>query len=944
MAEKARAWHAMSVVDVAAEWTTDVERGLAPKVVSERRERLGLNELPTPPRPSAFKQLAAQFINPLVGTLLAAAVVAVVVAVTGEGSHTHGMAKYSDALAILLIVVVNAIIGFYQERRAEKALDALQRMAAPRCRVIRDGCSMTIDSVQLVPGDLVELAEGDQIPADLRLVETSSLEIVEGAFSGESIQVTKDMRARLTVDVAVADRVNMAFMGTTAVRGTGRGIVVATGAHTELGHIGTMLAGSEKRKSPLEERLDDFGTKILWLCVAISAALFVIGIVQGGAHRWHVLLLTAVSVAVAAIPEGLPAITTITLALGMQRMARHNAIVRKLAAVETLGSVRIICSDKTGTLTRNEMTVRALWVDSVDYDVSGEGYEGRGELRQNGASEAVSDVPDVVRRAVEIGVVANKAALESTPTGVRAVGDPTEGALLALGNRLGSPRYSTIEATKTAHEIPFDSDRKRMTMVLRKGERFIAHTKGAVERVLPLCTAMLTAQGRVPLDDALREAVRAKVDTLSSRALRVLALAEREGDEELLGAAELSDAQRAEHVERELVFVGLVGMMDPPRFEVKAALEECRQAHIRAVMITGDHQLTAEAIARELGMWEDGDRTVTGEDLERLNDQQLREIAHRVRVFARVSPEHKLRIVRAFQAPPHHEVVAMTGDGVNDAPAIKEAAIGVAMGKNGTDVAREAADMVLADDNFATIVEAVREGRAIFRNIQKSIFFLLSSNAGLCITVFVTSFFRDMPALSPLQILWINLVTNGLPALALGVDPPEADQMKEAPRAPGSPFLSGRDWLAILLVGILMAACTVVIYRLPLWPGLDAGEVNRSKVTMVFTVLAISPLFHAFNCRSQRASIFRVGWFSNRFLVIAVVVSAGVHALSLVVPPLQPVFRSNHTWTTTEILLVIGLSALPIPVIEVTKLLLGSVFSPPAPRGRDEHRVAATPR
>jgi Ca2+-transporting ATPase len=927
MAEFERDWHTMPIAEVAAAWETDPERGLTPDAVVERRARVGTNELPQPPRPSAVKQLLAQFVNPLVGTLLAAAVVAVVVAVTQQ-EGPRGLSRFSDAIAILLIVVVNAWIGFVQERRAERALDALQKMSAPRCRIIRNGLSMTIDSVQLVPGDLVELAEGDKVPADLRLVETSSFETIEGTFTGESTGVAKDARKLLEKDAPDADRINMAFMGTEAMRGHARGLVIATGASTRLGHIGDMLSKSEKGKSPLEERLDDFGTKILYLCIAISAALFVIGLVQGG--RWHVLLLTAVSVAVAAIPEGLPAITTITLALGMQRMAKHNALVRKLPAVETLGSVGVICSDKTGTLTRNEMTVRTLWADGVEYEVSGEGYGKEGQLRVAGEAANLDEVPELVRRLTEIGVVANTASLQITPMGIEVAGDPTEGALLALGHRLGSPRESTIEATKTALLIPFDSDRKRMTTVLHKGDRHIAHTKGALETVLPLCAYVRTAAGVVPLTDAQRNDIRAKSAELSGQALRVLALAEREGGAELVGEHDWTDAQRAERTESELVFVGLVGMKDPPRPEVRIAIEECRRAGIRVVMITGDHQLTAEAIARELGLWEEGDLTLTGAELEKTSDQRLREIVNRVRVFARVSPEHKLRIVKAYRSSPSHDVVAMTGDGVNDAPAIRESSIGIAMGKNGTDVAREAADMVLADDNFATIVEAVREGRAIFRNIQKSIFFLLSSNAGLCITVFVVSFFKDLPEdmrLSALQILWINLVTNGLPALALGVDPPEADQMNEPPREPGAPFLSRRDWLGILLVGILMAATTVVIYLLPFWNHETLYEAKRSKVTLVFTVLAISPLFHAFNCRSQRASIFKLGFFSNRFLVGAVIVSAAVHALSLVVPPLQPIFHTDHSWTAVEVALVIGLSILPIPALEITKLIMG-----PAPR------------
>lgn len=919
MAETERVWHAMPIADVLKEWDSDAERGLSPEAATERRARVGLNQLPEPPKPSAIKQLLAQFVNPLVGTLLAAAAIGVGVTLMENPPGQRGIAKFSDVLAILLIVIVNAIIGFVQERKAERALDALQAMSAPRCRVIRNGVLMTIDSVQLVPGDIVDLGEGDQIPADLRLATTAAFETVEGALTGESTTVAKDARKVLDASTPDADLVNMAFMGTNVARGSARGVVVATGAKTRLGRIGDLLSKSEKPKSPLEERLEDFGNKILYLCLGISAALFVIGMVQGG--KWSVLLLTAVSVAVAAIPEGLPAITTITLALGMQRMAKHNAIVRKLAAVETLGCVRVICSDKTGTLTMNEMTVRALFADGVEYEITGEGYAGKSEIRLDG--KVVEEVPEAVRRVIEIGAVANTAMLELTQAGVKVAGDPTEGALLALGQKLGYPRDSIVEAARTALLVPFTSERARMTMVLHKGERYIAHSKGAVERLLPLCTKIRTEGGaaRAMTDDD-RKAIEAMTSKLSEKALRVLALAEREGGEELVGAHDASDLERGERAEQELVFAGLVGMKDPPRPEVKVAIAECKHAGIRAVMITGDHRATAVAIAKELDLWEPGDLAMTGAELDETSEQKLQSIVHKVRVFARVSPEHKLRIVRALVQAPNNEVVAMTGDGVNDAPAIRESSIGIAMGKNGTDVARQASDLVLADDNFATIVEAVREGRAIFSNIKKSIYFLLSSNAGLCFTVFVTSFFKDMPPLTPLQILWINLVTNGLPALALGVDPPENGQMSRPPRPPGEAFLTAKDWWSILLVGLVMAASAVVVYLLPLWPSASPQEVTNSKLTLVFTILALGPLVHAFNCRSESESIFKQGLFSNRFLVMAVIVSASVHMIAILVPALQPVFKANHAWDAPELGLVLAMSFLPLPLVELWKAIV----------------------
>jgi Ca2+-transporting ATPase len=911
----------MPIEDVTKAWDSHVEQGLTPDAAAERRRTVGPNSLPEPPRPSAIKQLLAQFVNPLVGTLLAAAAIGVFIAISENPPGQRGIGKFSDVLAILLIVAVNAIIGFVQERRAEKALDALQATSAPRCRVIRSGALMTVDSVQLVPGDLVELSEGDQIPADLRLVQSSAFETIEGALTGESTTVEKDARKVLAKDLPDADLVNMAFMGTNVARGSARGIVVATGAATRLGKIGDLLNKSEKPKSPLEERLEDFGNKILYLCLGISAALFIIGMIQGG--RWHVLLLTAVSVAVAAIPEGLPAITTITLALGMQRMAKHRALVRKLAAVETLGCVSIVCSDKTGTLTMNEMTVRNVYVNGVEYEVSGEGYAGQAQLLLDGKELSGTDIPESLRRAVEVGAVANTATLEETTAGLKVAGDPTEGALLALAQKLGSPRQSLVDKAKTELHVPFTSERARMSLVLAKGDRHVSHSKGAVERLLPLCTKVrreggaieeLTAQERTQIEEMAAK--------MSDRALRVLALAESEPSEQVLTDPGLTDSQRADELEKELVFVGLVGMKDPPRPEVKVAIAQCRTAGVRAVMITGDHRATAVAIAKELGLWEEGDLAMTGTEVGDLTEQELQQKVHRVRVFARVSPEHKLKIVRAFRNPPRNLVVAMTGDGVNDAPAIRESSIGISMGKNGTDVARQASDLVLADDNFATIVEAIREGRAIFSNIKKSIFFLLSSNAGLCFTVFVTSFFKDMPPLTPLQILWINLVTNGLPALALGVDPPEAGQMNKPPRPSDEAFLTAKDWWGILAVGLVMAGSAVVVYLLPWWNGSSPAEAAHSKLTLVFTILALGPLVHAFNCRSERESIFTLGFGSNRFLIGAVLVSGSIHMLAILIPSLQPVFKSNQMWEPREIALVIAMSLLPLPVIELVKVFL----------------------
>lgn len=910
-------WHALPASEVASRLGTDPTQGLSNDEARTRRETHGPNALPPPVKPSVFRQIIGQFLNPLVGTLLVAAGIAVAVAVMGhEGGST--LARYGDAIAILVIVAVNAFIGFYQERKAEKALDALMKLGAARCRVRRHGETHDVDARVLVPGDVVLLESGDRVPADLRLVRAIELQTIEGELTGESAPVSKDSSREISEDTALADRVTMAFSGTTVVNGDGLGVVVATGQHTRVGRVGKLLAEVKKQQSPLEERLDRFGKQILWVTLALSVALFVLGTVRGEV-AWHVLLLTAVSLAVAVIPEGLPAITSITLALGMQRMAARGSVVRKLAAVETLGCATVICTDKTGTLTQNEMTVRLVAVHGHEVEVTGHGYASVGELKEKG--ETLSKVPDAVRRTVLVGAMANTAELKETKGSAPVVsGDPTEVALLTLAEKAHSPRRELMAGPEPALTIPFNSERKRMTVVVRQavgsdgvGGGLTSRVKGAVDVLLPRCVRVRTDDGVKALDDDGRRELAAMAERYSSRALRVLAMAEREGGEELLDR---------ECAESELTFLGMVGIIDPPRPEVRGAIAAATAAGIRVVMITGDHPVTARAIAEELGLWHAGDRAFTGDDLRKMTDDELVEALPTVRVFARVDPEHKLRIVKLLQER-RNEVVAMTGDGVNDAPAIKQAAIGIAMGKGGTDVAREAADMVLQDDNFATIVEAVREGRAIYRNIQKSIFFLLSSNAGLCIAVFASGFFPrgEVPPLTALQLLWINLVTNGLPALALGVDPPEAGQMREPPRHPNAPILSGQDWMALLGVGAFMAACAMLIYWLPLWRELPAAEVSTSKLTMVFTLLAFAPLAHAFNCRSRTESIFKLGFFSNKLLVLAVLISAAIHMVSLVLPVLQPVFRTHHQWDWREAAAVFGLSLLPIPLAEVFKLV-----------------------
>jgi Ca2+-transporting ATPase len=916
--------HNGSVEEHLARLAADPVRGLDDAEAERRLIEHGPNELPSASAPSALKRLIAQFANPIVLTLLVAAVIATINGASVKSNESF-LARFGDAIAIGLIVVLNAVLGYYQEHRAEQALEALKKMQTPNARVRRGDVVKVIPASAVVPGDILEVEAGDAVPADARLLQTIDLATQEAALTGESLPIPKDARAELPDDAPIGDRATMLFTGTSIVRGKGRALVVATAKDTELGKLSKLLSESEQQKTPLEERLEHFGKRILVACIAISAVMFAWGLYRQQS-TWQELLLEAVSLAVAAIPEGLPAIATITLALGMQRMAKRGAIVRKLAAVETLGAATVICSDKTGTLTQNEMTVREIYAGATSYTVTGTGYDPTGEiLDASGKPVEATERPALAELLATI-TLANTASLERRDGTWRVVGDPTEGALLTLSAKGGLPKESVAPSHKVVREIPFDSDRKRMTVVtLDATGKEIAHTKGSADVLIPHCDHQLTKDGLDPLDDAKRAAILAEAERMSRASLRVLAVARRElswdGSRRTTpppGGKDDGPERRPsyENIEQRLTFLGLVGMIDPPRPGVKEAVKACADAHVRAVMITGDHKLTAVAIAQELGLWEEGAIALTGTELDKLSDEALARQIDRVRVFARVTAEQKLRIVKAFKARGH--VVAMTGDGVNDAPALKEAHIGIAMGKDGTDVAREAADMVLADDNFATIVEAVREGRAIWRNIQKFIFFLLSSNAGLIVTVFAASVLPQATALRPLMILWINLVTNGLPALALGVDPPDPTQMMEPPRKATSELLGSREYLGIGVVGVFMGGLAILCY---VWPWDVEQEILPGYArAMAFSVLALSPLFHALNCRSATASLLVMRPRLPRALIGAVVISAAIHLVAIVVPSLRQVFQT-YALGLFEWLVLLALSASIVPMIEIMKAL-----------------------
>lgn len=883
---------------------TDAERGLTGGEARRRLAAVGPNRLPEAPRTSELRRLLRQLGSPLVLTLLAAAAVALAVAVLQGGPEQGFLARYGDATAIALIVLLNALLGYAQERRAQAAIDALRRMQAPMARVRRDGAVAVIAADELVPGDLIELEAGDAVPADARLLQAVDLAAEESALTGESTPVGKEATAEVADGAPLAERANAVFLGTAIVRGKGRAVVITTGARTELGRIGEAVSKAGDEATPLERRLAAFGKRVLLACVGVSALLFGWGVLAG-MRAWHEILLESVSFAVAAIPEGLPAITTITLALGMQRMARVGAVVRRLPAVETLGAATVICTDKTGTLTQNEMTVRVVYAAGTRYRVTGEGYEPRGAL-EGGPPGAAA--PACVREIAETVALCNSAELTQDQASgrYRIIGDPTEGALLTLAAKLGVRRQD-IDLGAIVRELPFDSDRKRMTVVVADAAgREIAHVKGGPEVLLPRCTRIADLDGVRPMTAEDRAGVKAEVDRLSAGALRVLAIARRE-----LGRA----PAEGDDPESDLTFLGLVGLMDPPRSSARAAVQACHRAGIRAVMITGDHPLTAVAIARELGLWAEGDEVVSGAELAATSEDDLARKITRVRVFARTTAEQKLRIVRAFKAAGH--IVAMTGDGVNDAPALKEAHIGVAMGAGGTDVARQAADMVLTNDDFASIVGAVREGRAIYENLQKVIFFLLSSNAGLAVTVFAVSFSGRWQPLTPLMILWINLVTNGLPALALGVDPPDPAQMERPPRSSRRGLLQTRDYLGIMYVGLLMGAAAAYLYAWP--PPFFDLDPDWSRA-MAFSLLAVAPLFHAWSSRSPTQSIFTLRPLISQPLLLACVLSFGIQLVAVSFPTLRPVFHT-HEMSPSHWIVIAGLAVGIVAAVELAKLI-----------------------
>ena len=844
---------------------TDETVGLSQAEARARLERNGPNQLQGAQKPSLPRRLLAQLRDPMILVLLAAA---------GLSLWAGGGRDWLDSAIILLIVVVNAAISISQEDHAQRALEELRRMAAPTALVRRDGAMCRVEARELVVGDIVYLEAGDQVSADGRLLWASGLRVDESAMTGESVSVDKEPLDGLDPDTPLAERRNMVLAGTLAAAGKGSYVVTATGMDTQMGRIAGLLKEAQGRETPLQRRMGEISKVLSFLCLCVCAVMFGVGLLQG--RELLGMFMTAVSLAVAAIPEGLSAIVTIVLALGVQRLAKKGAIVTKLSAVETLGCAQVICSDKTGTLTRNRMEVTRLWSVSP-----------------------AAQVPTLTAFAL-----CNDAALEGE--GYR--GEPTEGALLLKAKEAGLCQEALEAKWPRVHDLPFDSTRKRMTTLHRGSEGCVAFVKGAPEGVLERCDKVLTAAGVVELTPTLRRQIERQAAQMGRDALRVLAAARRE----LPAGVPVRPTPQA--IERGLTFLGLAGLMDPPRKEAKAAVEECRRAGIRAVMITGDHRATAMAVAKELDILRTGDGAVTGEELDFMTQEMLAEQVEDIAVFARVTPEHKTRIVQALQKRGH--VVAMTGDGVNDAPALKQADIGCAMGKGGTQVAKSAAHLILTDDNFATIVTAVDQGRSIYANIKKAVHYLLSCNIGEILTLLVATLldFAQMP-LVPVQLLWLNLVTDSLPALALGVEPPEPGLMDQPPRG-GREGLFDRSFsLRLIWQGMMVGALTLAAYFF----GYQSGDPAAAN-TMAFATLTLCQLFHAFNVRSETASLFTLGVTSNKAMNKAFCVGLAMQLAVLLAPPLQGVF-STVAMTPLQWLTVLALAVCPIAVCEIDKIL-----------------------
>jgi Ca2+-transporting ATPase len=949
----ANAWHTLDIEKTLAELGSNAEAGLTSQQVEERLQQYGPNELEETAGRSTWDILIDQFKNIMLLMLIAVALISGVLDLIALQQGKAEGIPFKDTIAILLIVILNGVLGYLQESRAEKALAALKSLSSPRVRVIRDERPIEVDAKELVPGDIMLLEAGVQVSADGRLLEQSNLQVREAALTGEAHAVNKNVDVHLQEETPLGDRINLVYQGTEVVHGRGKAIITGTGMRTQLGKIAEMLQSVESEPTPLQQRMTQLGNVLVTGSLILVAIVIVGGManswISSGRFDWGVLqelVEVSLSMAVAVVPEGLPAVITVTLALGTQRMVRRHALIRKLPAVETLGSVTTICSDKTGTLTQNKMVVQHVATGDQTFSVTGEGYTPTGEFKIDNQSLKPEQYPEL--QTLLIGCVAcNDAILQqeapktqengkgrATPNSANQwtiLGDPTEGALLSLAGKGGLEQESLNRQLKRVAEFPFSSERKRMSVICEgrtqntalstQDSPFLMFTKGSPELILERCTTYQQGDTVEALTEQKRTQILEQNNQMAGAGLRVLGFSYKGLDAK---PPENSD----ETTERDLIWLGLVGMLDAPRTEVRDAVAKCRDAGIRPVMITGDHQLTAQAIAQDLGIATVGDRVLTGQELQRLSQEELEQQVDHVSIYARVSPEHKLRIVQALQS--RGKFTAMTGDGVNDAPALKQADIGIAMGITGTDVSKEASDMVLLDDNFATIVDAVEEGRVVYTNIRRFIKYILGSNIGEVLTIAASPLLIPTGGvpLTPLQILWMNLVTDGLPALALAVEPAEPDVMKRQPFSPRESIFARGMGSYMIRLGIVFAIISIALmvwaYNHTHAPGYQGNR--ESWKTMVFTTLCIAQMGHALAIRSNTQLVIQLNPFSNPYLLWAVIVTTALQLALVYVPPLQSFF-GTHPLDMTELGVCLGFSALLFVWVEMEKLFFRFYFS-----------------
>ena len=866
-------WHTQTSDEVRRQLNTDIYKGLSEKEILKRRKKYGYNKLDEKKKENIISKFISQFKDFMIIILLIAALVSAIV------SYFDGTKEYTDSIIIVVIVVINALIGVIQESKAEKSLEALKKLSSPTSKVIRNGTTITIDSTLLVPGDIIELEAGNYVPADCRLISSYNLKIEESALTGETVPVIKDANIILKNNVALGDMINMAFATTIVTNGHAQAIVTETGMNTKVGKIAKMIINNEAPQTPLQKKLASIGKSLGIICLVICVAIFIIGLFKG--ISISEMFMTSVGLAVAAIPEGLPAVVTIMLSIGVTKMSKNNAIIRKLPAVETLGSSSIICSDKTGTLTQNKMKVTRI-------------YNYKEDITNDTHSQNFNFI-------LELGSMCNDCRVNNK----NVLGEPTETAIVNAGIKYGKNKNVLYEQMKRVNEIPFDSERKMMTTIHKLGNKYRIITKGAPDVIINRCNYVYNNGSTQYMDSNIQNNILVINEKMANDALRVIAIGYKD-------VSSLPSNIDSENIEKDLIFVGLLGMIDPPRAGVKEAIFTAKKAGIKTVMITGDHILTAKAIAKDLGIYSDGDIAITGNELDKLSDREFQKNIMKYSVFARVSPEHKVKIVKAFQKAGN--VVAMTGDGVNDAPALKNADIGVSMGLNGTDVAKNASDMILTDDNFVTIVKAVKEGRHIYDNIKKAVHFLISTNVGEIVTIFLGLLLGlDTPLLA-IHLLWINLVTDSFPAIGLGLEPEDKYIMNRKPKNPKKGLFADGLWFKIFFEGCMIGILTLLSFHIGTTKyGITIGR------TMAFLTLGLTELIHSLNIRSDE-SLFEVGLFKNKYLIFAFLLGAILQIGVTVVPQIATIFDviplSPIQWIYTIII-----SICPLFIMEATKKL-----------------------